>query len=69
MSDAEIERIFRSLDRIEARLTALEQREAEQRGADEARSMTRGQIAGWVLGVASVVGVASTVAGQIIDRL
>jgi hypothetical protein len=40
MSDAEIERIFRSLDRIEARLLKLEEREAMRRGSD----MTKGQL-------------------------
>lgn len=37
MSDAEIERIFRSLDRIEARLSKLEEREAMRRGAEMTR--------------------------------
>ena len=69
MSDAEIERIFRSLDRIEARLAALEKREAKRDGAEAARSMTRRQVAGWVLGIASVAGVAAAVAGQILDRI
>lgn len=69
MSDAEIERIFRYLEEINKRLAALEKREAAREGADQARSMTRGQIAAWVIGIASVVGVATTVAGQILDRI
>lgn len=69
MSDAEIERIFRYLEKIDERLAKLEQREAARVGADSARSMTRKQIAGWVLGIATVAGVVAAVAGQILDRM
>lgn len=69
MSDAEIERIFRYLEQIDRRLAALEKREAARHGAEEARSMTRGQVAAWVLGIAAVVGVVSSVASQILNRI
>lgn len=69
MSDAEIERIFRYLEQINDRLAKLEKREAAREGADQARSMTRGQITAWVFGIATVVGVAATVTGQILDRI
>jgi hypothetical protein len=68
MSDNEIERIFRSLDRIEARLAALEKREASREGAEQARSLSRGQLIGWVMVIAAVVGAASAVASQIINQ-
>lgn len=69
MSDAEIERIFRYLEQIDKRLAALEKREAAREGADSARAMTRGQVVGWVMGIAAVVGATSAVASQLIDRL
>ncbi len=69
MSDNEIERIFRSLDRIEARIAALEKREASREGAEQARSLSRGQLIGWVMVIAAVVGAASAVASQIINQL
>lgn len=54
MSEAEIERIFRSLDRIEQRLLKLEEREAMRRGSD----MTKGQII-------AIVGVISALTGTV----
>lgn len=69
MSDAEIERIFRYLEQIDRRLAALEKREAARHGAEEARSMTRGQVVAWVMGIAAVVGTSTAVASQLIDRL
>jgi hypothetical protein len=68
MSDNEIERIFRSLDRIEARLAALEKREASREGAEQARSLSRGQLIGWVMVIAAVVGAASAVASQVLNQ-
>ena len=68
MSDNEIERIFRSLDRIEARIAALEKREASREGAEQARSLSRGQLIGWVMVIAAVVGAASAVASQVINQ-
>jgi hypothetical protein len=55
MSDAEIERIFRSLDRIEQRLLKLEEREAMRRGSD----MTKGQLV-VIIGVISAATGAAT---------
>ena len=69
MSDDEINRIFRYLEQIDKRLAALERREAARQGADEARSMTKGQVIGWVMGIAAVVGAASALAGQVINKL
>lgn len=69
MSDDEINRIFRYLEKIDARLAALEKREAARDGAEQARSMTRGQVVAWVMGIAAVVGAASAAASQLIDRL
>ena len=69
MSDDEINRIFRYLENIDRRLAALEKREAARDGAEQARSMTRGQVVAWVMGIAAVVGAASAAASQLIDRL
>lgn len=69
MSDDEINRIFRYLEKIDARLAALEKREAARMGAEDARQMTRGQVVAWVMGIAAVVGAASAAASQLIDRI
>jgi hypothetical protein len=52
MSDAEIDRIFRSLDRIEARLLKLEEREAMRRGSD----MTKTQLVAIIATISAVTG-------------
>ena len=62
MSDAEIERIFRSLDRIEARLLKLEEREAMRRGSD----MTKGQLVAIIATISAFTGAATAVVTQII---
>lgn len=64
MSDAEIERIFRSLDRIEARLTALEKREAAREGADQ----KTGNLVRLVFGVAGMAAAISAVVAFILDK-
>lgn len=69
MTAADVQLLAAKLDKIDERIRMLEQEIAERRGAEEARSLTRGQVAGWVLGIAAIVGVASTVTGQILDRL
>jgi len=46
----------------------MEQEIAERRGADEARSLSRGQLIGWVMVIAAVVGAASAVASQVINQ-
>lgn len=68
MSDDEINRIFRYLEGIDKRLAALEKREARREGEELGRSLSRGQIVAWVMGIACVVGVSTQVAGQIIDH-
>ena len=62
MSDAEIERIFRSLDRIEARLLKLEEREAMRRGSD----MTTGQLVAVIGVISAATGAATAIISQII---
>lgn len=64
VSDAEIERIFRSLDRIEARLTALEKREAAREGADQ----KTGNLVRLVFGVAGMAAAISAVVAFILDK-
>lgn len=64
MSDAEIERIFRSLDRIEARLTALEKREAAREGADA----KAGSLARLLFGVAGMAAAISAVVGFVLSQ-
>lgn len=66
MSDAEIERIFRSLDRIEARLAKLEELEAMRKGQDRAASMTRGAIAMLIAAISCATGVATAIFTHVI---
>jgi hypothetical protein len=62
MSDAEIERIFRSLDRIEARLLKLEEREAMRRGAD----MTKTQLVAIIGVISALTGTATAIITSVI---
>ena len=62
MSDAEIDRIFRSLDRIEARLLKLEEREAMRRGSD----MTKTQLVGMIATISAVTGCVTAIVSQLI---
>jgi hypothetical protein len=62
MSDAEIERIFRSLDRIEARLLKLEEREAMRRGSD----MTKGQLVAIIGVISALTGTATAIITSVI---
>jgi hypothetical protein len=66
MSEAEIERIFRSLDRIEARLAKLEELEAMRKGEDRAASMTRGTIAMLIGAISSATGIVTAIVTHII---
>ena len=66
MSDAEIERIFRSLDRIEARLAKLEELEAMRKGEHRAASMTRGTIALLIASISCATGVATAIVTHVI---
>jgi len=69
MTTSEVELLAGKLDKIDERLRKMEEELAERRGADAARSMTRGQVVAWVMGIAAVVGAASAAASQLIDRL
>jgi hypothetical protein len=62
VSDAEIERIFRSLDRIEQRLLKLEEREAMRRGSD----MTKGQLVAVIGVISAATGAATAIISQLI---
>jgi hypothetical protein len=62
MSDAEIERIFRSLDRIEARLLKLEEREAMRRGSD----MTKTQLVAIIGVISALTGTATAIITSVI---
>jgi hypothetical protein len=66
MSEGEIERIFRSLDRIEARLAKLEELEAMRKGEDRAAAMTRGTIAMLIGAISSATGIVTAIVTHII---
>lgn len=57
MSDAEIERIFRSLDRIEARIAKLEELEAMRKGEARASEMTKSTLALLIAGASCATGI------------
>lgn len=54
---------------LNGRLRALEKSEASREGAEQARSLSRGQLIGWVMVIAAVVGAASALASQVINQL
>lgn len=62
MSDAQIERIFRHLERIEDRLQKLEEAEAMRRGSD----MTKGQLVAIIATISAVTGCVTAIVSQII---
>ena len=61
MSDAEIERIFRSLDRIEARIAKLEELEAMRKGEQRAADMTKSHIMILIAAASCATGIVSGV--------
>jgi hypothetical protein len=67
MTTSEVQLLSAKLDKIDERLWRLEQEIAERRGADEARSMSRGQLIGAVMVISAVVGTASAIASQILS--
>lgn len=69
MTTSEVQLLSAKLDRIDERLRNMEQEIAERRGAEEARSLSRGQLIGWVMVIAAVVGAASAVASQILNQI
>jgi hypothetical protein len=69
MTTSEVQLLSAKLDKIDERLWRLEQEIAERRGADEARSMSRGQLIGAVMVISAVVGTASAIASQILSAL
>ena len=68
MTTSEVQLLAAKLDRIEERLREMEQAMAERRGAEEARTLSRGQLIGWVMVIAAVVGAASALASQVINQ-
>ena len=68
MTTSEVQLLAAKLDRIEERLREMEQVMARRRGAEEARSLSRGQLIGWVMVIAAVVGAASALASQVINQ-
>jgi hypothetical protein len=62
MSDDEINRIFRALDRIEQRLVDLEKAEAMRRGSD----MTKGQLVVIIGVISAATGAATAIISQVI---
>lgn len=68
MTTSEVQLLAAKLDRIDERLREMEQAMAERRGAEEARSLSRGQLIGWVMVIAAVVGAASALASQVINQ-
>lgn len=62
MSDDEINRIFRALDRIEHRIGELEKAEAMRRGSD----VTKGQLVVIIGVISAATGAATAIISQVI---
>jgi len=54
---------------LNGRLRALEIAQAEDQGGSAARSMSRNQIVSWVVVIAGIVGIFSTIVDQILMRV
>ena len=61
MTAADVERLYRMLEKIDARIVDLEQEIAEKRGADDARRMSRGQVAMWAGVIIAGISVSTTI--------
>lgn len=48
MTTADVERLYRMLESIDGRIQEIENELAENRGREDARSMTKAQVATWV---------------------
>ena len=80
MTTADVERLYVLVESLRGevqgyradlngRLRALEMTNAEESGVSAARSMTRNQIVSWVVVIAGIVGISSTIVDQILIRI
>jgi hypothetical protein len=66
---ADVERLYRMLEKIDARIVDLEQEIAEKRGADDARRMSRGQVAMWAGVIIAGISVCTTILVHLTNTL
>lgn len=80
MTTADVERLYVLVESLRGevvgyradlngRLRALELANAEDQGGSAARSLTRNQIVSWVVVIAGIVGITSTIVDQILIRV
>ena len=80
MTTADVDRLYVLVDALRGevvgyradlngRLRALEMAQAEESGVSAARSMTRNQIVTWVVVIAGIVGISSTIVDQVLTRV
>ena len=80
MTTADVERLYVLVEALRGevvgyradlngRLRALEIAQAENLGGEAARSMSRNQIVGWVVVIAGIVGISSTIVDQVLTRI
>ena len=80
MTTADVERLYVLVESLRSevvgyradlngRLRALEIAQAEDVGGSAARSMSRNQMVSWVVVVAAIVGISSTILDQILIRV
>jgi hypothetical protein len=69
MTTADVERLYRMLESIDKRIQEIEEELAENRGKEDARSMTKAQVAAWASIIIAGVSVGTTILLKITETL
>lgn len=69
MSSDDVERLYQMLREVERRLIHMEKELAENRGKEDARSMSKAQVATWAGVMIAGVSVCTTVLLRVIDAM
>jgi F0F1-type ATP synthase assembly protein I len=69
MTAADVERLYRMLESIDKRIQEIEEELAENRGKEDARSMTKAQAATWAGIIIAGVSVGTTILLKITETL
>jgi Mg2+ and Co2+ transporter CorA len=69
MTTADVERLYRMLESIDKRIQEIEEELAENRGKEDARSMTKAQVATWAGIIIAGVSVGTTILLKITETL
>jgi F0F1-type ATP synthase assembly protein I len=69
MTTADVERLYRMLESIDKRIQEIEEELAENRGKEDARQMTKAQVAAWASIIIAGVSVGTTILLKITETL